>query len=157
MICVFCESDVPTLLTLAIPGFNGKQLLLIAFLVVVVQGSDMLQYVFVNLFGRRKVAPTLSPPKTWEGLVGGVLSASALGTVLSWMTLFSPLQAGAIALLICLMGFFGGLVISAIKRDCGVKDWGRMIEGHGGMLDRINSVIFAAPVTFHITRYWFSA
>ena len=55
-----------------------------------------------------------------------------------------------------LLGFFGGLVMSAIKRDRGVKDWGRMIEGHGGMLDRLDSVVFAAPVFFHLTRYWFT-
>ena len=61
------------------------------------------------------------------------------------------------ALLIALMGFLGGLVMSAIKRDRGVKDWGAMIEGHGGMLDRLDSVCFAAPIFFHLTRYYFTA
>lgn len=156
MICVFCVSHVPALLTLDIPGYAGKQLLLIAFLVIVVQGSDVLQYVFGKLLGKRKVAPSLSPSKTWEGLIGGSLSATALGAMLWWITPFSPLQAGLIAFIICMMGFLGGLVMSAIKRDRGVKDWGRMIEGHGGMLDRLDSVIFAAPIMFHVTRYWFS-
>src|SRR6516225_3007894 len=156
MICVFCVSHVPALLTLDIPGFAGRNLLLIAFLVLVVQGSDVLQYVFGKLFGRRKVAPDLSPSKTWEGLIGGVASATALGAALWWITPFSPLQAAGMALVICLLGFFGGLVMSGIKRDRGVKDWGRMIEGHGGMLDRLDSVIFAAPIFFHLTRYWFT-
>jgi phosphatidate cytidylyltransferase len=156
MICVFCVSHVPAFLTLDIPDYNGKQLLLIAFLVIVVQGSDVLQYVFGKLFGRRKIAPTLSPSKTWEGLIGGVISATALGAAIWWITPFSFLQAAIIAFLVCVMGFLGGLVMSAIKRDRGVKDWGRMIEGHGGMLDRLDSVIFAAPIMFHITRYWFS-
>lgn len=156
MICVFCVSHVPALLSLPIPGFEGHNLLLIAFLVLVVQGSDVLQYVFGKLFGRRKVAPSLSPSKTWEGLVGGVASATALGAALWWITPFSPLQAAAMAFAICLLGFFGGLVMSGIKRDRGVKDWGRMIEGHGGMLDRLDSVIFAAPIFFHMTRYWFT-
>ena len=155
MICVFCVSHIPALLTLDIPGFEGKKLLLVAFLVTVVQGSDVLQYVFGKLFGRRKVAPALSPSKTWEGLVGGVASATVLGAGLWWLTPFSPAQAAAMALVTCLMGFFGGLVLSAIKRDRGVKDWGRMIEGHGGMLDRLDSVIFAAPIFFHLTRYWY--
>jgi phosphatidate cytidylyltransferase len=155
MICVFCVSHIPALLTLDIPGFEGRKLLLVAFLVTVVQGSDVLQYVFGKLLGRHKVAPALSPSKTWEGLVGGVASATALGAGLWWLTPFSPLQAGAMALVTCLMGFFGGLVFSAIKRDRGVKDWGRMIEGHGGMLDRLDSVIFAAPIFFHLTRYWY--
>jgi phosphatidate cytidylyltransferase len=57
---------------------------------------------------------------------------------------------------ICMMGFFGGLVMSGIKRDRGVKDWGRMISGHGGVLDRIDSVVFSAPIFFHLTRFWWS-
>ena len=57
------------------------------------------------------------------------------------------------ALVLCLMGFFGGLVMSAIKRDRGVKDWGAMIEGHGGVLDRVDSIVFAAPIFFHMVRY----
>ena len=154
MICVFCVSHVPALLTLPIPGFEDRNLLLIAFLVIVVQGSDVLQYVWGKLFGKRKVAPELSPSKTWEGLIGGVASATALGAALYWATPFNPWQAALMALTICLMGFFGGLVMSAIKRDRGVKDWGSMIEGHGGMLDRLDSVIFAAPIYFHALRYW---
>jgi len=102
------------------------------------------------------IAPTLSPSKTVEGFVGGVSSATALGAMLWWITPFKPLQAAGMALAITLMGFFGGLVMSAIKRDRGVKDWGHMINGHGGMLDRMDSVIFAAPIFFHLTRYWFT-
>ena len=154
MISVFCISHVPALLTLNIPGFEDRNLLLIAFLVIVVQGSDVLQYVWGKLLGKRKVAPELSPSKTWEGLLGGVASATALGALLSWATPFTPWQAALMSLTICVMGFFGGLVMSAIKRDRGVKDWGTMIEGHGGMLDRLDSVIFAAPIYFHALRYW---
>ena len=154
MICVYCISHVPALLTLNIPGYEGRHLLLIAFLVLVVQGSDVLQYIWGKLMGKRKVAPELSPSKTWEGLIGGVLSATALGAALYWITPFNPWQAALIAFTICVMGFFGGLVMSAIKRDRGVKDWGTMIEGHGGMLDRLDSVIFAAPIFFHVIRYW---
>jgi phosphatidate cytidylyltransferase len=156
MISVFCISHVPALLTLPIPGFEGRQILLVAFLVIVVQGSDVLQYVFGKLFGRHALAPGVSPSKTWEGLVGGVAAATAIGAALWWITPFSPLEAAGMAFVLCLMGFLGGLVFSAIKRDRGVKDWGRMIGGHGGMLDRMDSVIFAAPVFFHFTRYWFT-
>jgi phosphatidate cytidylyltransferase len=157
MITVFCVSHVPALLTLDIPGYGGRELLLIAFLILVVQSSDVLQYVWGKLAGRHKVAPALSPSKTWEGFIGGVASATLLGAVLWWITPFSPLQAAGMALLINLTGFLGGLVMSAIKRDRGVKDWGRMIEGHGGMLDRLESVIFAAPLFFHLTRYYWAA
>jgi phosphatidate cytidylyltransferase len=156
MIAVFCVSHVAALMTLPIPGYEGRGLLLIAFLVIVVQISDVLQYVWGKLLGRHKIAPNLSPSKTWEGFIGGVLSATLIGAALWWITPFSPLHAGLLALAANLMGFFGGLVMSAIKRDRGIKDWGRMIEGHGGMLDRLDSVIFAGPVFFHLTRYWWT-
>ena len=156
IICVYCISHVPALLALDIPGYEGRNLLLIAFLVIVVQSSDVLQYVWGKLFGKHKVAPDVSPSKTVEGLVGGVLSATALGAALFWITPFNPWQAALMALAINVMGFFGGLVMSAIKRDRGVKDWGHMIEGHGGMLDRLDSVVFAAPIFFHLTRYWWN-
>jgi phosphatidate cytidylyltransferase len=156
MICVYCISHVPALLNLQIPGYEGREVLLIAFLVLVVQGSDVLQYVFGKLFGKHKVAPLLSPSKTIEGLFGGIASATVLGAMFYWLTPFSPLAAAAMAFGICVMGFLGGLVMSAIKRDRNVKDWGHMIEGHGGMLDRMDSVCFAAPVFFHVTRYFWT-
>lgn len=156
MVGVYCISYVPALMMLHIPGYEHRQLLLIAFLVVVVQSSDVLQYVWGKLFGRHKIAPVLSPSKTWEGLVGGVACASLLGGLLWWITPFSFWQAAGMALVINLMGFLGGLVMSAIKRDRGVKDWGHMIEGHGGVLDRLDSVCFAAPVFFHLTRYFWT-
>lgn len=156
MICVYCISHVPALLTLDIPGYEDRNLLLIAFLVIVVQSSDVLQYVWGKLFGKHKVAPEVSPSKTVEGLIGGILSATALGAALWWITPFNPWQAALMALAINAMGFFGGLVMSAIKRDRGVKDWGHMIEGHGGMLDRLDSVVFAAPIFFHLTRYFWA-
>ena len=156
MISVFCISHVPALLTLNIPGYDDRNLLLIAFLVIVVQSSDVLQYVFGKLFGKRQLAPEVSPSKTVEGLVGGVLCATTLGASLWWITPFNVWQAALMSLAITAMGFFGGLVLSAIKRDRGVKDWGNLIEGHGGMLDRLDSVVFAAPIFFHLTRYWFA-
>ncbi len=156
MICVFCASHVPALLTLTIPGYEGRNVLLIAFLVIIVQLSDVLQYVWGKLFGRIKIAPSLSPSKTVEGFVGGVLSATLIGAALWWITPFTPLQAGVMAFVITMMGFFGGLVMSAIKRDRGVKDWGHLIEGHGGLIDRLDSVVFSAPIFFHIVRYWWS-
>ncbi len=156
MICVFCASHVPALLTLHIPGYEGRNVLLIAFLVIVVQLSDVLQYVWGKMFGRTKVAPNLSPSKTVEGFVGGVISATLIGAALWWITPFTPFQAGVLAFIITLMGFFGGLVMSAIKRDRGVKDWGNLIEGHGGLIDRLDSVVFSAPIFFHIVRYWWS-
>jgi phosphatidate cytidylyltransferase len=156
MISVFCISHVPALLTLDIPGYQGRNAFLLVFLILVVQLSDVLQYVWGKLLGRTKIAPELSPSKTVEGFIGGVASAVGVGTALYWMTPFTVGQAALISLAITLMGFLGGLVMSAIKRDRGVKDWGAMIEGHGGMLDRLDSVCFSAPVFFHVVRYWWT-
>ena len=156
MIAVYCISYVPALLTLDIPGYAGRNAFLLVFLILVVQSSDVLQYVWGKLAGRTKIAPEVSPSKTLEGLAGGVASATLLGASLWWITPFSFLQAGAISLAIALAGFLGGLVMSAIKRDRGVKDWGTMIEGHGGMLDRLDSVCYSAPIFFHVVRYWWS-
>ena len=155
MVSVFCISHVPFLLNLKITNFD-QNILLVIFLIAVVQASDVLQYIWGKLLGKRKIAPVLSPSKTVEGFVGGVLSATALATALWWITPFTPFQAGLIGLVICLMGFAGGLVMSAIKRDFGVKDWGHMIKGHGGMMDRVDSICFAAPIFFHIVRYFWS-
>ncbi len=155
MICVYCLSYAPALLMLDIPGY-GPDAKLLLYLVIVDQASDVLQYVWGKLLGRHKIAPTVSPNKTWEGFAGGILTATAIGAALWWMTPFTPLVAAAISLLITLLGFAGGLVFSAIKRDRGVKDYGTIVQGHGGILDRMDSLIFAAPVFFHVVRFFFA-
>ncbi len=156
LVCVYFVSHAPALLTLKIPGYEGENVKLLLFLVIVVQMSDVLQYVWGKLAGKHKVAPKVSPSKTIEGLAGGIATATLLGMSLWWMTPFTPWQAALFALLICIMGFLGGLVMSAIKRDRGVKDFGSMIEGHGGMLDRIDSLCFSAPLFFHLVRFYFT-
>jgi phosphatidate cytidylyltransferase len=156
MICAFCLSHAPALLILDIPGFAGRNAQLLLYLVLVDQMSDVLQYVWGKLAGKHKIAPSVSPNKTWEGFLGGVATATLLGAALWWATPFTPLQAAGMSLVITLLGFAGGLVMSGIKRDAGVKDFGAVIEGHGGILDRIDSLCFAAPVFFHLVRYFFT-
>ena len=156
MVCVYCVSHAPALMTLQIPAFEGQNGKLLFYFVLVVQASDVFQYIWGKLLGKHKIAPTVSPNKTLEGFLGGVVMATLLGTALWWATPFTPWQAAAMSLLIALMGFVGGLVMSAIKRDRGVKDYGTLIEGHGGVMDRIDSLCFSAPVFFHITRYFFT-
>ena len=156
MICAFCLSHAPALLILEIPGFAGRNAQLLLYLVLVYQMSDVLQYVWGKLAGKHKIAPSVSPNKTWEGFLGGVATATLLGAALWWATPFAPLQAAGMSLVITLLGFAGGLVMSAIKRDAGVKDFGAVIEGHGGILDRIDSLCFAAPIFFHLVRYFFT-
>ena len=144
MITVYCISHVPALLLLEIPGYTGETPLLMFYLILVVQMSDVLQYVFGKLFGKTKecAAPVVSLSKTVEGFVGGAVSATLIGAAMWWITPFTPLQSAGMALAIVLMGFLGGLVLSAVKRSLGAKDWGSMIEGHGGVMDRMDSVSF---------------
>src|ERR1700722_10073753 len=137
MIMVYCISHVPALLILPIPGYTGDNPLLMFYLILVVQMSDVLQYVFGKLFGQTKIAPVVSPSKTVEGFVGGAASATLIGAAMWWITPFTPLQSAGMALAIVLMGFLGGLVLSAIKRSLGAKDWGSMIGGHRGVSERV--------------------
>jgi len=155
MVTVFCISHVPALLNLRIPGYEGRGVFLIVFLVLIVQSGDILHHVCSRVCGKHQIAPLVSPNKTVEGFIGGIAASVVLGMLLSWMTPFSVGEAALVSLATALMGFFGGLVLSAMKRDRGVKDWGTTVEG-GGMLDRVASVCFAAPVYFHIVRHWWS-
>jgi len=156
MICTYCLSHAPALLMLDIPGYRGRNTTLLFYFLLVVQSSDVLQYCWGKLLGRRPVAPRISPNKTWVGFLGGVITATLFGTALYRATPFSPWQAGVICAAITLIGFMGGLTLSAIKRDCGVKDFGTILIGHGGVLDRVDSLCFSAPVFFHLTRYFYA-
>ncbi|MBP7253554.1 MAG: phosphatidate cytidylyltransferase [Alphaproteobacteria bacterium] len=158
MMTIYCVSHVPALQMLDIPGYSaaGNNPKLMLFLVIVVQASDVCQYIVGKLAGRHPIAPRVSPNKTVEGFFGGILLATLLGMSLFWLTPFTPWQTSGLALVICLMGFAGGLVMSAMKRDRGIKDFGTLLPGHGGILDRIDSLCFAAPIFFHLTRYFFA-
>jgi len=156
MACVYFVSYAPALILLEIPGYHGQSAKLLFFLVFVVQISDVLQYVWGKLCGRRPIAPKLSPNKTIEGFLGGAISATAVGAGLWWITPFTVAQAAMLSAVCVVMGFCGGLVMSAIKRDRGVKDYGELLPGHGGMMDRIDSLCFAAPVFFHLVRYYYT-
>jgi phosphatidate cytidylyltransferase len=156
MVTVYCLSHAPALLMLPLDWAPERNALLLFYLLLVVQMSDVMQYVFGKLFGRTKIAPVVSPSKTVEGFVGGGLAATAIGGAMWWITPFTPLQSAAISAVIVVMGFLGGLTLSAVKRSLGAKDWGVMIEGHGGMLDRTDSICFAAPVFFHVVRYFYT-
>ncbi len=154
MLAVFCLSHWPALLYLDLPGFEGASLLLMVFLVLMVQGSDLLQHAASVTFGRTPIAPQISESRTWEGFAGGVLGAALLGVIASWMTPFGVAGAAMMAMVVACCGGMGRLVMAAIKRDRGVTDWGHMNDGQGGFIDRLDSVIFAAPVFFHLTRFF---
>jgi phosphatidate cytidylyltransferase len=163
LICVYCLSYAPALLTLQLEQIQpdrpptlafGANERLLFFFVLMVQLSDALQYAWAQIPSRHVIAPSINPTKTWEGLLGGSASVALIGAVLCWATPFQWWMAAAMSLVISVMGFAGGLTLSAIKRDRGVRDYGTLVEGHGGLLDRIDSLCFSAPVFFHFTLYW---
>jgi phosphatidate cytidylyltransferase len=159
LICVYCLSYAPALMTLELgPELGyGANARLLFFFVLIVQLSDALQYAWAQIPSRHVIAPSIHPTKTWEGLLGGSASVTLIGGVLWWATPFQGSHwwmAAAMSLVISVMGFAGSLTLSAIKRDRGVRDYGTLVEGHGGLLDRIDSLCFAAPVFFHLTLYW---
>ncbi|HLW59163.1 MAG TPA: phosphatidate cytidylyltransferase [bacterium] len=157
MAFVFGLSHLGYLSTLpSFPGTLADGRTLVLFLAFVTESSDVFQYVWGKLLGRHKILPTISPNKTWEGFLAGILSATLLSLLVRFLTPFSPGETLVAALLIAVAGFAGGAVMSAVKRDVGVKDFGALIPGHGGMLDRIDSLCYAAPVFFHYVRYFHS-
>lgn len=152
MIAVFCMSHVPALLMIDVEGYPADRgVLLIAFLIMVVQIGDLLDFFFGRRIGKTRIVPNLSA-KTWEGMACGVACAAVAGGLLAWLTPFGIVGAMAMAALASTVGMFGNLVFAAIKRDRGVKDWSHLIPGQGGFTDQLDSVIFAAPVFYHITH-----
>ena len=154
--CVYFLSYLPMLLYLPIPGYEGQNAKLLFYVVLVTQISDVLQYVFGKWLGKHPIAPSVSPGKTREGFVLGGLAAVLAGTLLWPVTPFSPAAAAALSAVLVVTGFCGGLVMSAVKRSLQAKDWGTGIPGHGGVLDRLDSLLFSAPVFFHLTGFYFA-
>jgi phosphatidate cytidylyltransferase len=128
---------------------------LVFFLLFITQLNDVAQYCWGKAFGRTKITPNVSPNKTWEGAIGGWLTAAVVFYWLApYFTPLSPTHAVIMGIVVPMAGFFGDITMSAIKRDLGVKDTSRLIPGHGGVLDRLDSLTFAAPVYFHLLAYF---
>jgi phosphatidate cytidylyltransferase len=158
MLTVFCLSHMAMLLVsgeVHNPVAGGVGLLF--FLVVLTQFNDVAQYTWGKLLGRHKVTPQVSPKKTWEGLIGGVLTTVALAAVIGpYLTPMDVLWSALAGLVLGVAGFLGDITISGMKRDLGVKDTGGLIPGHGGIFDRVDSLTYAAPAFFHFFRYFFT-
>ncbi|EFO4321500.1 MAG: phosphatidate cytidylyltransferase, partial [Escherichia coli] len=150
---VFALSHAAWLLMLPTINIQGGALLVL-FLLALTESNDIAQYLWGKSCGRRKVVPKVSPGKTLEGLMGGVITTMIASLIIGpLLTPLNTLQALLAGLLIGISGFCGDVVMSAIKRDVGVKDSGKLLPGHGGLLDRIDSLIFTAPVFFYFIRY----
>jgi phosphatidate cytidylyltransferase len=155
MAFVFGLSHLGYLLTFRRAAEVGDGRSLLLFLVFITEISDVLQYVWGKLLGGKHILPTISPNKTWAGFLGGIMTMALLALPLRFLTPFGVGETLLVALLVGLAGFCGGAVMSAVKRDFGVKDFGSLIPGHGGMLDRVDSLCYAAPIFFHYVRYFY--
>jgi phosphatidate cytidylyltransferase len=157
MVCVYGLSHVPALLLLDFPRFAGREAFLVFFLVLVVQTCMLVQHLMARGL-RRPVAPAISESFHWRSWAWGLLAGGLLGALLSGFTPFKPLPALGMALVACVAGTLGHLVMKAIKRDRGVTHWGsagRSVTGASGLLDRVDALCFAAPVFFHSVRWTF--
>jgi len=156
MAFVFGLSHVPMLLHLP-PGdiATESERGLLLFLIFIVEACDVCQFLWGKAIGKHRIMPTVSPNKTWEGLIGGVLTVSIVAIGLKSLTPFNTWQVVAMTAITTTTGFFGDVVMSAVKRDFGVKDFGSLLPGHGGALDRVDSLVWAAPVFLHLTRFFF--
>ncbi|MBL9162699.1 MAG: phosphatidate cytidylyltransferase [Planctomycetaceae bacterium] len=158
MICVYCLSYAPALLYLRIEEQSARYYPagMLFFFITIVLASDLLEWFWSRVYSRHLIAEKIDPVMSWEGVLAGAASTALLGVVLQWASPFPYWwQTSAMALVIALTGAAGSLTMSAIKRDRGEVTSGNFVEGHGGVLGRIDSICFAAPVFYHVTRYFF--
>lgn len=154
LLSVFGISHLAYLLSLPeLDGFNAGGRGLLMFLIFLTEINDVMQFVWGKLFGKHKIVPKVSPNKTWQGFIGGMLSTVVIGYLLRFLTPLSVPEVLFVSAMIALAGFAGDIVVSAIKRDKGIKDMGDTIPGHGGIFDRIDSLSYTAPVFFHLIYY----
>lgn len=158
MVCVYGLSHVPALMLLHFAGWQGRNAFLVFFLAMVVQTCMLVQHLVNRHRPGRPVAPHVSASFAWTSWLAGLAAGGGLGVLLSGITPFAPGQALAMALIACVAGSLGHLVMKALKRDRGVTNWGprtASVTGSAGLLDRVDALCFAAPVFFHSVRWYF--
>ena len=136
--------------------WSGQSAGVLLFFMIIVQVSEALHFVWDRLFGKHIIASDINETKTWEGLIGAAISSAVIGILLHLLSI-TPFQwygAALMAVVISVMASSGSMTMSAIKRDRGVKDYGSLVQGHVGILDRIDSICFAAPIYFHLIRFF---
>lgn len=154
MLCVLCVSHLAYLLKLPVINEQGGALGLVLFIIFITQFNDVCQYIWGKTLGKHKIIPKVSPKKTWEGFIGGVFTVTLIsGGLAPYLTPLTTGQGLVAGCLIAISGFIGDVVISSVKRDLAIKDSGTLIPGHGGLLDRIDSLIYTAPLFFHFVYY----
>lgn len=162
LVCVYSLSYAPALLDLNLRETNGASwggstVTLLIFFVLIAQLATVFERVWGRLAGRNVIAIKINASRTWEGFLGSMVTTGLVAATLAWATPFLTWEAGVLGAVIAVMALAGTLTMSAIKRDRGVTDTGTLVQGHAGVLDQIDNVCFAAPVFYHITRFFWSA
>jgi len=161
LICVYSLSYAPALLDLDLVRTNGTKwagsnLSLLVFLVLIAQLASVLERAWSRVAGRHLLAEKINGSRTWEGLFGAMVTTGLIAASLCWATPFYPWEAGVMGAAVTVMATAGTLAMSAIKRDRGVTDTGTLVQGHAGVLDQIDNICFAAPVFYHLTRFFYT-
>ena len=158
MLTVFSVSHIAALFSFpAQPGFEAGHVGLVIFLIILTEFNDISQYLWGKILGKHKIIPGINSNKTWEGLIGGMISTAILAYLLNYLTFFTTTQSLIAGLAIGLAGFIGDINISAIKRDNGISSRKMVTEGRGGTMDRIDSISFTAMAFFHLAYFWRAA
>lgn len=155
MLSIFCIGHMAYLLQLPVKNPDAGYMGPVLYLIFMTQFNDVTQYVWGKLLGKHQIMPTVSPKKTWEGFIGGLLTVTLCSTFIApLMCSLLWWQGTLVGALIGMTGFIGDVVISSIKRDLDIKDCSTLIPGHGGILDRVDSLLYTAPIFFHVLRYY---
>lgn len=161
LICVYSLSYAPAILdlTLVTTGgtpWTGKNASVLVFFVLIAQLASVFERAWGKIAGRHVIAERINASRTWEGFLGSMVTTGIVAASLCWATPFHPWEAGILGAVVTVMACAGTMTMSAIKRDRGVKDTGTLVQGHAGVLDQIDNICFAAPVFYHLTRFFWS-
>ncbi|NNE00298.1 MAG: phosphatidate cytidylyltransferase [Pirellulaceae bacterium] len=161
LICVYSLSYAPALLDLPLmrtggEPWRGSNVSVLVFFVLISQLATVMERAWGKLAGRHVIAEKINASRTWEGFLGSMVSTGLISAALFWATPFHPWEAGVLGAVVTVMACAGTMTMSAIKRDRGVTDTGTLVQGHAGVLDQIDNICFAAPVFYHLTRFFFT-
>jgi phosphatidate cytidylyltransferase len=161
LICVYALSYAPALLDLNLVRtdgsvWQGSQVSVLVFFVLIAQLASVFERAWGRMAGRLVIAEKINASRTWEGFLGSMVTTGLVAAALSWATPFYPWEAGILGAVVTVMACAGTMTMSAIKRDRGVTDTGTLVQGHAGLLDQIDNICFAAPVFYHLTRFFWS-
>ena len=154
MLTVYMPSHMVLLFHVSVPGFTVGAGGLIIFLIMITAFNDIFQFTWGKLLGKRKILPRISPNKTWVGFIGGVFTSGVLGGALSFLTPLDYINCFYIGLSLSIIGFIGDSIISAVKRDLKIKDTDDLIPGHGGAMDRLDSIVLTTPTFYHLLLFF---